>query len=251
MKKYIFVIFIVISIIAISCSGKYYQKQGIVSWHVYFINVEDSTQLPFNNLESKIWFKDSCVIFEMKELRMTENTTSKGSVVKRSFDLFKYSYLDLRTMKCQDYSNFSDTAMPFNNYQLEQGESPSVVFYANKRKIEISDSSINMTDTTIQNKVLKRIKMVHIYDSTSYEYVYYIDCNIKKNIFHINISIDEMFPGCQVIKSESRANLNTNLKNIFEFNMLKQKLSSTEAKIFDKWQRNAIQTKLPLVDYLE
>jgi hypothetical protein len=157
----------------------------------------------------------------------------------------------LRTMNCQDYSNFSDTALPYKNYHLKPGESPSVVFYGHKKKRNISDSSVNLPDTIIQSKVLKRIKMVHIYDSTSYEYVYYIDCNIKKNIFHINISIDEMFPDCQVTKSELRANLHTNLKNIFEFNMLKQRLSSTEEKIFDKWGKNAILTKLPLVDFLE
>ena len=88
-------------------------SQGVIQQRQFFINFKDSTELPYTNMENIIWFQDSCVIIEMKRIN---NYFSNDSFEKRSYDFYKYTYFDLRSMTCQDYHNFSDTALPFTNY---------------------------------------------------------------------------------------------------------------------------------------
>ena len=227
-----------------------FQSEGLIQESTYFINFEDSTQLPYTKLESNIWFQDSCLIIEMKKIN---NHFSNDSLVKSSYDIHKYVYFNLRSMTCQDYLNFNDTALPFTNYHLKNNEGVTGEFYRRKNPKDVSDSVIHLSDTIIQNKVYKRIWMFYkaTKESNNYEAVYYLDCNTKHNIFQINKTLDESYPNCQVTKRVLRLDLNSPLKMVLEYKLLKTELSANEKEIFKKWRENATETKLPLLTYME
>lgn len=227
-----------------------FQTEGLIQERTYFINFEDSTQLPYTKLESNIWFQDSCLIIEMKKIN---NHFNNDSLVKSSYDFHKYVYFDLRSMTCQDYWNFSDTALPFTNYYLKNNEGVTGQFYRRKSPKDVSDSVAHLSDTIIQNKAYKRIWMFYKADkgSNNYETVYYLDCNTKSNIFQINKTLDEKFTDCQVTKRALRPDLNSPLAMILEYNVLKSELSLKEKEVFRKWSKNAKETELPLLTFME
>ena len=77
-----------------------------------------------------------------------------------------------------------------------------------------------------------------------------MDC-FEKTIFHLNRTTDDNYPECQVTKTSIRRDLNSALTTIFEYNLLRKELSEKEKKVFSKWSKNAKETKLPLITYME
>lgn len=235
-----------------SCVNRTYVKEGLVSQYRYFTNFTDSIILPdFDQLESKIWFEDSCIIYEMKFINDSSNYAPKGQIRKYTYERYKYSYLDLRTLRCQDYANLSDTARPKCNYFLHGDETVNWRFYAEKKLYDLDGEVVPLSDTTIKNKNYKRLKITKFISANfGNEYhVFYLNCQAKKTIFHINRSLDEKYPKCQIALSEIWSDRNPANKGIFELNVLKTKLSREEKKIFKSWAKNAKATKLPLLTY--
>lgn len=240
---------ICIYIFNISCTKKILVKEGLLSQYRYFSNISDSSKLPMaDHTESKIWFMDSCVIYEMKVLRNLTNNTDSGVFKFQSYDLYKFTYLDLRNLTCQDYYHFSDTALPVANYRLKPEETLNWNFYAKGRETDLAGDKLTMTDTVIQNKDFKRLRFQRSANGYTDESIYCIDCNAKQNIFHINRSIDEMFPDCKVVRLETRGDIKDSLKWIFEANVVREILTPAERSIFSKWGKNASETKLPLIN---
>lgn len=236
----------------LSCSKIHFLHEGVIKQHRYFVNFDSNAQLPMpDNLESKIWFQDSCVIYEVKVVHINTNYSGNDTIRAESYDLYKYTYLNLHTLSCQDYYHLSDTALPFSNYFLKSNEGIGWSFYEAKKVTDLSGEKSSLPDTIIEGKMCKRIKYTNNNNSDGYEYVYYLDCNVLNNIFHINRSLDELNPGCKVIRSELRGDLNSPLKMIFDVNILSDKLTPKERKIFKKWGENASSTKLPLLTYRE
>ncbi|MEO6670792.1 MAG: hypothetical protein ABIN36_15035 [Ferruginibacter sp.] len=216
------------------------------------MNIEDSSKLPMpDNLEAKIWFMDSCVIYEMKVINTVTNHTNRGISEKHSYDLYKFSYLDLRNLNCQDYYHFSDTALPVCSYKLKPIEAVNWNFYAKRPDVDLNGLQQVLSDTIINNISLRRIKFSHSADGYTDEIIYYQDCNTKQNIFHINPSIDELYPNCKIVRSESRGDITSKLTWVFELNMLSENLTTNEKAIFLKWGKNAQSTQLPVISLQE
>ncbi len=182
---------------------------------------------------------------------MVNSTSIDDKLIKQSYDLDRYIYFDLKTMKCQDYVSFSDTAKPFCNYLIKKEDNIAVRFYGGKTSVDITDSLIYLPDTTMLNKSFKRIKYFISRPTGIIEYVNYLDCTSKRNIFTINKTLDELYPNCQVVRHEIKADPNSEMKVMFEYVMLNTKLNSHELKVFKKWRQNAKETKLPLLTFSE
>jgi len=87
-----------------SCINKSFLKKGIISYQTYFTDYDIKTELPlFNTSENRIWFKDNSIIYEIKIIYIDTENDSSGEVEKVSFVTHRYTYLDLNTMRCQDY----------------------------------------------------------------------------------------------------------------------------------------------------
>lgn len=229
------------------------QKEGIIeySWSSIYI---DSSQKENTNWRewNRIWFKDSCVVYELRINMESKDHSLEQTVVKKSYPVWKYVYLDLRTMICQEYSSFKDTAMPYCNYFLKSGDPMGIwKFFLSKDVSDTMPGTNAMSDTSINNILFKRIKVLYkYYRETGNNWVYYINCNTKFNMFHLNKTLNEMFPGCKATRLDL-LDRNGRVTSRTEYKVISDTLSPEEEKIFQKWHQNACKTKLPLLSYEE
>lgn len=223
-------------------------SEGIINC----INHNDFPQpSSIHDYEYKIWFKDSCVIYERKMFISSETQYSDTTIINSdTYEVFKYTYLDLRNLHCQDYYNLNDTAKPFCNYFLKPDQIIVWQFYAEKKNQDITEKMIDIGDTVIQHQHFKRIKTVNKYGTSGDEYVFFQNCNNPLNIFHINKTLDEKFPHCPVTRSEL-IDSNSVVKVSFEFRIVESSLSDGQKKIFLNWGENAKKSYLPLLSYDE
>ncbi len=221
-----------------SYSQKRYQKEGLL---IHYTNLNSKEMK-----ENRIWFKDSVIIYEMNVNNSIEYDSDTGRVHKSSYDVYKYTYLDLRTLKCQDYTYFSDTATVVCNYHLKPDEGIGCWdFYSDNSKHNITDNlPLNrIPDTTIDKQNFYRMKVI---DTFGFIFIYYFNCNIKKNIFSFNKLLDNRDPGCIITRIEIIDSKSVFPKTVFEYKIVEEKLNCEENKIFKKWERNASETKLPV-----
>lgn len=156
--------------------------------------------------------------------------------------MYKYTFFDMRNSECEVYLHFSDTALPIGRYRLKPDEWLEVKFYGGKRKNDVSDNQVILPETTIDNNLYRRVKMIH--DDGNY-YIFYLDCHRKKNMYHINHTLDEMYPDCQVTKAELIV-AEIKGRHMFEFNILADTLDSFSARVITQWERNSSSSKLPI-----
>lgn len=223
-------------------------EEGVLKREVFFVNNDSTTILPMvNNFESRIWFKDSTVIYEVKVQWGINIAEENGMKRKEGYDVFKYTYLDLKTLRCQDYYNLSDTAKPINNYRLKRDEVINWKFYYDENPVDLAGSRSVLPDTVIGEKQYKRIKFTSKNGDYNSETINYLDCFSKTTIFHLNRALDIENPGCQVVMTESRPDVNKPLKSVFKTEIIQDKLLDNELKIFKKWGKNMQSTRLPLL----
>ncbi|MEJ7625320.1 MAG: hypothetical protein WKF35_00540 [Ferruginibacter sp.] len=228
-----FIIFFSLLITINSCSAQKINKAGVLNYY-YFIPDRPIT-------ENVILFKDSAVILEMKAVKSFEvNDTTLYS----GYDVYKYTYLDLTTMRCQDYNNLSDTAKPYTNYVLKHNDIITWNFYKSE-KIETKSNIIFQKDTIIDNLMYKRIKTIKRFEEEGLEYIYYLECNGKQNIFHVDTTIERKTK-CKIIRSDL-VDSNGVIKFSFRYQIIRTKLREDEERVFTRWKINASETSLPLL----
>jgi hypothetical protein len=228
-----------------------YQSKGLVKTSEYIpTRIIGNRILDKDSLlkkETNIWFFDSTVIYEFRINLKSENQTSEGWVVKESYPVQSYIYLDLRTMICQEYLSFKDTAKPFCTYRFGPSDYMVWRFFDQKGKDDTISGTIPMKDTSINNKIYKRIKVLYKYYSIEKNYIiFYIDCAAKKNIFHGMRMLEEMYPGCTATFNEFYDE-NGGLMQRSGYEITRGSLSNEEECIFRSWTKNAANNKLPLI----
>jgi hypothetical protein len=189
------------------------------------------------------WFKDSTVIFEIFE-DYTESIND--SIVAEGSCIRNYSILDLTTMRAQDYLTFADTAMPLTNYLLKTNESISWDFYRTSHLYDkYIDSLIPIPDTTIDGKSFKRLWFPLSGNGWYQKITYFIICSKLENIFHMSRAFDDRHRGCKVscIQYEEPS---TGRSSINKLILIRDNLTITESKIFEKWKANLETSTLPI-----
>ena len=233
-----------------TCQITKFVNQGIVRQQVYFLNADSESSLPFpDSMDNRIWFLDSTVVYEIK---MYHNYIDKQGEKNRNFGYwkdYKFSFLDLKTMRCQDYRTFSDTASPICSYKIGEDESFGWRFYSSKKTTDTAGKINELEDTVINSKIYKRIQVLNVDSANGYEYVYYFDCNSPKSIFHLNKSLDDYFPDCQTIRFDLRGNLTLPLTQVMEWKFETQKLFPIELRVLKKWSENMKNTNQEFVDF--
>ncbi len=233
-----------------SCSQAVFKSidEGLMYWKIYFINTNPKEPVPFEYIGGKIWFKDSCFILERKTLVSNDYYSPKGNIHSQEDISYKFTFLDLRNMHCQDYLSLQDTSTIFCNYFLNpaQKENLDNRFYGKIVPYFVPDTTFELTDTIIKGENFKRVQLNFHKEDYSHSYIYYLSCNSYKTKFHINTELDEKYPHCQSVKEEVIvANGPHSMK---EFSLLEDKLSEKMNKIFFTWEQNAKNTKMPLLN---
>ena len=248
--------FLFLTLLFFTCG--YSQKEGIFKFSTENLpsKYDSSRNLPewLSNMNSftKIWFKDSCVVYELRIRYETRDQTPQGTIVKKSYPVWRYVYLDLRTMICQDYQHFKDTATPFCNYFIKPEDTLRFLnFFSKKTSLDITQKKILLSDTVINRTIFKRIKVFYkYYPQQNFYTIYYQNCNVPQNIFYFNTTLNKTYPGCKTVIGDffdSTGNLLIRDK----YEILTDKLTLEEKNIFKQWYQNSLKTKLPLLPYEE
>lgn len=243
MKRKIYALLFLI--LNISCSNKYLVKEGLLSIRIINLSKPINAEYSIPLIKKQIWFRDSSVIYEVIAIIENTNYNDTGTVHSIMQEVLKYTFLNLRNFSCQDYLNFSDTATLFSNYYLKAHEQIGWKFYREKQVFDSTGVLSSMNDTTIGTKNYKRLMLLN--SQKNLESVFYLDCESKNTIFHINRWLDEKYASCQVVKSERRFNLLSQDKETFELILLKKRFDETENRIFKQWAENALKTNMPVI----
>ncbi len=237
------------------------KREGVLNFITnYPINISTSKEYPKEKKENKIWFLDSCIIWEQRiNYATTEPAGDTGRLEKISYPVSRYVYFDLRTKHCQDYISLKDTSTPFCNYYLEESDHSTFYgFFFPKNYVYPLDSLdviTNMIDTTINNVVLKRISRLRKTPAEGYiKSTFYLNCNMPKTIFHfgsIGKNFEVKYTGCQIVKSELVFDSSGIKLGGVEHEFLRYQLTEEERNIFKCWQQNSKKTALPLLPYSE
>lgn len=248
MKRCVLFLLILICMTSFFCREKknFLCNERVVEYRQFVLNAKDvSHVLPVSELNNMIWFKDSTVIYEIKAIFTDEYN---GKSTRTVYQTYKYTFLDLRNMLCQDYYSLNDTAMPFSNYKLKQNEAVAWQFYSSKKERDLSKTINKLADSVIDGHNYKRVRTEHIFGDDHFEYEYFIDCDFPKSIFHINNTLEEKYPNCSVVRADL-VDLNSNERKIFEFKINQQYLDTPMSKIFTKWEKNAKELKMPISSF--
>jgi len=216
------------------CSYVYGQTEGLV--HFY-------SNMPMKDFdEDRIWFKDSAFIIEVKK----DNTEYiNDRLVHEGYDVYKYSYVNLKNGICQDYFSFSDTASVRFNYRLKANEFIRWNFYSSSQE---AAQTLQLSDSTIAEIRYKRYRTKNMFPNGE-EYVYFL-AKSKDNIFHLNKSLDAKSKGWKVVRADlvdSASKLITTQK----FMVIRDLLNEQERNVFKAWEENAKKTRLREVSLSE
>jgi hypothetical protein len=199
-----------------------------------------------------LWYKDSCAIVEHRINYSTEDETDTGVVIKESYPAYRFTYINLRTMHCQDYLHLSDTAKPFCNYLRKTTDRiENNFFFATKSKYDTLGGIHTMSDTLIDGITYKRIKILYQYYDYEKSYsVLYLDCRPNNSMFYFNKTITDLSNGCKAFRTDFFDSTNRPIIRS-EMSTVSSKLSKVENSIFECWKKNGVNSTLPLISYSE
>lgn len=194
-----------------------------------------------------LWFKDSAMILEMK---LFYNYSNNDTTYYKGYDVFKYTYIDLTTLLCQDYYHFSDTAQVVYNYKLNSlDEFPFRDMFSGRKQYS-SSKLIILPDTNINGKKTKRL--LDSFNSQQHNYrqntIYYLEMeNCRSNLFHINLEAEKMVPLSWIFRIETNVLSPRQYSSFDEFKIISNSLTNNVERIFNCWKQNSLETKLPLL----
>ncbi len=223
-------------------------REGIIiQGHRFYDGNLHEIKTGITGYDSKVWFLDSCVIYEMVSLNMYTDSYHKST---SGVTIDRYVYLDLKTMIYYDYSNFSDTATLLRRYTLHP-DSTNLTwrFFRHKQLIPSLDSLVAIKDTVVNGKNYKRMQKEISRDeggkTLKMVCTYYMQCGMPKSIFHLDGVFDDKFNDCEASRFDYYIVGKPNRYLSF-YEIISDTLSSTEHKIFKKWSQNALTTNLSM-----
>lgn len=197
---------------------------------------------------NKIWFEDSIVIMEQKAYFSAE--VDSEIILQDEYETYKYTYCDLRTLTCEDYFSFSDTANPLYRYKVSLSDTTGWLFSLKKesRFSRPFDKYTLLPDTSISNRLYKRIR----FSSEKEEYrhlaeeTYYILCDNPINpAFGLSEEMEKLFPGCMMARYDLYVkDDNTSSFYYTEYKIISNCFSATEQSVFDQWKKKAQKSNL-------
>lgn len=219
--------FIIILLIC-SCSCKS-QCEGLVEFKRSFSFHEDNTALLKKSISYRIWYRDSISIQEVP-LSIVPNDTVKN--VQPVISISHFTFIDPKNRYYAYYNSFSDTAQLIKNYigtdsfRYHGGWN----FYSQNNFPY--DSSVNLSDTLLNNITFSRIKFLRKSSSDFQSFVLYYRYGEKQLVGFMK-NIAEKVGG-----TISRVDtfINNKLTTSVEIVTIKEKLSINESNIFDRWE---------------
>ncbi len=205
------------------------QIEGLVEFKRSYVLRTDSNEILKKSISYRIWYRDSNSIQEVPlSILPTDTVKNMGPIISISHFAFinpskgYYSY----------YSNFSDTAeiikkyLGIDSFRYHGGWN----FYSQNNFPY--DSSVNLSDTLLNNITFSRIKLLRKSSSDFQSFVLYYRYGEKQLVGFMK-NIAEKIGG-----TISRVDtfINNKLTTSVEIVTIKEKLSINESNIFDRWE---------------
>lgn len=226
-----------------SCNFRHinsYSNEGIIRDHSINIHYDKTSNVYDYNFQ--VWYCDSAVIFQHVFVSMKLGVDSIPATLKT----YKYVYLDLRNLKCQDYRTLDASAKPFGNYKLQRNESILSHFFEQDYTLPIFKTKTEkLDDTIIAKKNYKRILYKGTKEEPLWQRTIYLTAEDNNIQYHIYPMLDKQYYPLRVIRLDDL--LDGKLTEINYIEPIKTELSNYERSVFKNWKINADTTTLPML----
>ena len=218
----------IITLLIFSCSCKS-QSEGLVEFKRSFAYYEDNKAFLKKSISYRIWYRDSISIQEVP-LSIVPTDTVKN--VQPVISISHFTFIDPTNRYYAYYNSFSDTAQLIKNYigtdsfRYHGGWN----FYSQNNFPY--DSSVNLSDTLLNNITFSRIKLLRKSSSDFQSFVLYYRYGEKQLVGFMK-NIAEKIGGTI---SRIDTFINNKLTTSAEIVTIKEKLSINESSIFDRWE---------------
>lgn len=196
-----------------------------------------------------MWVDSEAVVYEQKG---TYSFGLNDSIVLKGYDVYKYTFFDLITRRCQDYLSFTDTATVIANYIVPKDSVPGINF---RQEMSRSlDSMKILADTVVDGKLYKRIRYTVTWPeiTSPYEETYYLlpgALHWPKNIIYKKLQT--LIPGGIVERVDMHQLPPIEMRATNTIHCERNYLTPEEETVFKKWQQNALETKVPVTPAAE
>lgn len=221
----------------------------LFSSKLYISNKEVPLKYATGGLQ--VWYKDSNVIYEITSVHSKEFNDVE---IEFNIKLENYTFLDLRTMIFYDYNSLTDTATLIRCYTLPDSEYVAWNFYHPKRFLQSYNNLVSMSDTSINNITYKRLLKSRSYanndsiqSNSTIVYTYFMQCNKKGSIFHIDRTFDDLINICPATRIDFYYVGKEEEVMSGQIEFISDTLSINELKVFSKWIENSKSPNLPLL----
>lgn len=213
-------------------------NKGVIKDLVIFYDIKDSILHIDSTLKQKIWFKDSLIIDEVRDVVIYSD--SKISTI--DFKLKYYRFTDLRTKNVWIFSNFSDTAKAWKSYNIY--DSTDIVGgWDFKRKWEDRTFKFRFLRDTIIDQIKYKIYIAKGPDTTKNDalFAYAAESNMYP-VFSLDYNLSNQIK-LPVLKTDYSTNQEvTNRIVNSSLTLLCDTLTSEEEKVFTAWAKFAENT---------
>jgi|GEM_PF-5574481 len=206
--------------------------EGVVKFHN--VNFQADTQATVRDFHFKVWYHDQAVIVEnvVVMFDLLPDKTSKQAYIKP----LSYVYYDYQNAKAQSYSIFDDEMKPDISFVLKATDLFTFDFIG--RSKSTIDPVLNGQDTVINGVLFKRKLYEYVFDDWKQraKNIYLLQKMKQPLPVHLNPGMDRKFFPYQVVKVDNY--VNDELVRSFYMEIESLKLSSSEKKIFQSWEKN-------------
>lgn len=191
---------------------------------------------PFWDFTSKIWFKDSFAIEEVRQLNIEEG--SKG-VTCQSYDVLFYRFNDLRKGFIYEFSQFKDSAKLLRKYSSHDSiTSIGGWGFHSIRHWDYQGITERMSDTLINRTLFKRAKIYRSVKDIPYVIFCYFNCDKNGTVFNMDPDLSKSV-GCPLTKIYWSTPQKKGLHMTSEVKFLADTLTAEESKVFAAWEKFA------------
>jgi len=203
----------------------------------------------------RIWFSGNAMI---EECYLFLTCGLGDSVIHEGYEAYKYTYFNLSNNRCQDYFSFSDTASVECNYRINPLTiPPNDIFRKLIRKGWETKEEVR--DSLLQGQPARIIKLTE--DNAPYGYRieenYYFQKGVQiSSIINFDSIVSDRFPGKKLPEGYSLVRVDNitypqKAEMYSDYYIARDSLTEKELKIFNQWEKNAAETKLPLISEAE
>jgi hypothetical protein len=234
-----------LSIFICQCtSNKKISNEGLVVQQVHFFdsNINRYVHQEKNFPDTKIWFRDSLLIQEIKALQPSPHDSENSAKIEKAVVLC-YSFIDMKTGFTYGFANLSDTSTLLHIHNIDEEKNrpfgaAQIAFWRYVPPAEKLEKKWQvLSDTIILGVLYKRMIWIDKLNPNHSE-VLYARCDKKGTYFQFYNLIDKK-NGCPFVIYEYMDHLpsgaSSGMKSLYEFESAK--LDSKMTKIFDVWEK--------------